>query len=239
MLFSVWPQPDVWRKDDLVKLYSHPVQPNAIRVLMFIDEKGLDIPVVEVDMVTGEQKSPEYLEMNPSGQVPMLEIDDGSHLTESVVICRYLDELHPEPPLFGKDIKERSVIAMWERILELGLFIPAIEYLHHTIPALEPFFDQHPDWAESLRPGMVETLKRLDAHLGNGKFVAGETFSIADITGFLGVKYAEMAAGLKPPPDGPVAEWLCRISERKGSRSFHEGERQVPEFFAAVIEQEI
>lgn len=222
-----------------MKLYSHPVQPNAIRVLMFIDEKGLDVPVVEVDMVAGENRSPKYLEMNPRGQVPMLEIDDGSYLTESIVICRYLDELHREPSLFGEGLKERAVIAMWERIMELGLFIPAIEYGHHTIPELEPFFDQHPDFAESLRPGMNETLARLGAQLSNQKFVAGEKFSIADITGFLGVKYAEMNSDLKPPSNGPVSEWLGRVSERQGSRSFHEGLRQLPGFLAAIKELEI
>jgi glutathione S-transferase len=204
-----------------MKLYSHPAQPNAVRVLMFIDEKGIEVPVVDLDMLAGEHKSPDYLKKNPLGQVPALELDDGTTISESLVICRYLDEAYGEPFLFGNSEKERGVVALWERRVELGLFIPSIEYGHHTLPQMSEYFDQFPDWAESLLSGIEGSLARVNEQLSQNKFLAGNSFSIADITGFLGVQYAEMIVGLKLPAASPGAEWVDRVSRRKGASSFH------------------
>jgi glutathione S-transferase len=217
-----------------VKLYSHPVQPNAIRVLMFLDEKGLDLPITDLDLLAGEHKSPAFLKKNPSGQVPTLELDDGACLTESLVICRYLDQMFGKPRLFGEDIESQAFVSMWERILELGLFIPAVEYGHHTIPEFAPFFDQNRDWAESLRPGLHRTLDRLDERLGNHRFVTGDDFSVADITGFLGATYAEALVGLRAPSNSPLERWLREVSDRAGARSAHRAFDLWPDFRAAV-----
>jgi len=217
-----------------VKLYSHPVQPNAARVLMFLDEKGLDLPVVDLNMLEGEHKSPEYVKKNPSGQVPTLELDDGSCLTESIVICRYLDQLFGKPYLFGDEPKTQAFVSMWERILELGLFGPAVEYAHHTIPEFKPFFYQNRSWAESLRPGMARLLERLDRQLQDQRFVAGDDFSVADITGFLGTRCVEAFVGLEIPKDSASGRWLREVSDRESSRSVHRAFELWPEFREAV-----
>jgi glutathione S-transferase len=201
---------------------------------MFIDEKGIDMPIVDLDLPSGEHKSPEYLEKNPRGQVPTLELDDGTTISESIVICRYLDEVTDAPRLFGEHASDRARISMWERVLELGLFIPAVDYGHHTLPEVRPYFDQCPDWAESLRGGMESTLSMLGEQLGRHEFVAGEAFTVADITGFLGVKYAEVLAGIKPPDGSALAAWAQTVSTRDCARSFHTMIGLIGEFIEAI-----
>ena len=217
-----------------MKLYSHPLQPNAIRVLMFIDEKGIPIPVIDLDILGGEHKSPKYLTKNPLGQVPALELDDGTTLSESLVICRYLDEAYGEPSLFGSDVKERAVVALWERRAELGLFIPSVEYGHHTMPEMSGFFDQFPDWAESLRGGIEDSLALLNERLSQKNFLAGDNFSIADITAYLGVKWAELTVGLNVPTASPAADWVDRISQRESARRFETALSLAEEFLDAI-----
>ncbi|MCH7915434.1 MAG: glutathione S-transferase family protein [Deltaproteobacteria bacterium] len=214
----------------IMRLYSHPVQPNAIRVLMFLDEKGLEVPIVNVDMLENEHRSPEYLKKNPRGQVPTLELDDGTCITESIVICRYLDEISGEPHLFGDRESDRAVISMWERVLELGLFIPVIEYGHHTLTEMKDYFDQYPDWAESLRGGIEATMDRLTRQLEKNPYIAGEKYTVADITGFLGAKYAEMIVGLDLPATGPVADWIDKVAPRDSASSFHTSLDLMPDF---------
>src|SRR6476646_4043031 len=107
-----------------MKLYDLRTGTNTRRVRIFLAEKGVELPIGEVDMMKGENKSPDYLSKNPMGTMPLLELDDGTQLAESVAICRYVEELHPDPPLFGTTPIERALIEMWNRRMCCGLAHP-------------------------------------------------------------------------------------------------------------------
>src|SRR5262250_2233188 len=107
-----------------MKLYNHALAPNPRRVRIFAAEKGMELSLEEVDILAGQSRTPEFLAKNSSGAVPVLELDDGSYLSESVAICRYLEGLHPEPNLLGRDLREQVEIERWNRRMELELFNP-------------------------------------------------------------------------------------------------------------------
>lgn len=196
-----------------MRLYSLPLAPNAIRVLMLLAEKAIDVEVVELDSQSGEQKKPEFLAINPLGQVPALQLDDGTCIAESLPICRYLDGLDEGPSLFGATPKARAVIEMWERRAELGLFIPAVEYGHHTQPMMAEYFTQYADWGNSLIGTVQSCLALLDARLGESAWLGGDEFSIADITACAG--HAVAAFWDMPLSDGPnIGAWLDRMKAR-------------------------
>src|SRR6202048_1077060 len=116
----------------VMRLYDLKTGTNTRRVRIFLAEKGVKLPTVEVDMMKGENKGPEYLSKNPMGTMPLLELDDGTQLAESVAICRYMEELHPDPPLFGTTPIERALIEMWNRRMEFELLRPIIDHFVHS-----------------------------------------------------------------------------------------------------------
>ena len=119
-----------------MKLYNGRFAPNARRVRMFLAEKGIDAPLVEVDLAKLEQRSPSFTTLNPFQRIPALELDDGTVIAESMAICRYFEELHPEPPLFGVGALERATVEMWQRRLELSLLVPVAQAFRHAHPAM-------------------------------------------------------------------------------------------------------
>jgi len=168
-----------------MKLYDTQTAPNPRIVRIFLAEKGIDIPQVQVDLAAGEHKTPEFLAKNPSGTVPVLELDDGSYLSETVAICLYFEMLHPEPALFGQahDAKDRAFVEMWRRRIELEIVLP----LQHAIRNTHPRFanrvkKQFPEYGAFCRDLALERLDWLDGILQNKAFIAGETYTIADIT---------------------------------------------------------
>jgi glutathione S-transferase len=215
-----------------MKLYSHPAQPNAIRVTMFMDELRIDLPIIEVDMLGREHLGDAYLEKNPFGQVPCFVFDDGTVLTESLVICRYLDHLFGGPRLFGAGEQQRAVISMWERRAEFTLFHPAIEYGHNVVPEMAGQIAQHPEWAAAQLPKMERALEIFDHQLAGNAYLAGPTFTVADITGFLGASYVRQLAGIELPAN--VARWAAGIAERHSARSFHAGQKSRAAFLQAL-----
>ena len=132
-----------------MKLYYLPPSPNARRVRIFIAEKGIDIPMIPVNMMAGENSTDEYLAKNSLGRMPLLELDDGSCIAESMAICRYLDELHPEPPLLGKDTLGRALVEMWQRRMEFEFLLPMISIFRHTGEMWERRITQIPEIAEA------------------------------------------------------------------------------------------
>ena len=131
-----------------MKIYDFTVAPNPRRLRIFVAEKGLKIPYEQVDIFAGQNRTPEMLAKNPAGGLPLLELDDGSHLAESVAICRYLEGLHPEPNLMGKDSREQAFIEMWNRRVELDLFGAAGRAFQHTNELFKARVKQFPEYGE-------------------------------------------------------------------------------------------
>jgi glutathione S-transferase len=166
--------------------------PSPRRVRIFIAEKGIEVPTQTLDLQKGEAQTPEFKALNSLGQVPVLELDDGTAIAESVAICRYLEELHPEPPLLGADAVERARVEMWNRRIELGIYGTLGQIAVHTIPFFASRLKQMPEYAANQREVAQQQLAWLNAELDDGRpFLAGNNFSIADITGMA----ASMLAG--------------------------------------------
>jgi len=198
-----------------MKIYNSSLAPNPRRLRIFVAEKGLKIPTEEVDIFTGKNRTPEMLAKNPAGGLPFIELDDGTHLAESVAICRYLEGLHPEPNLMGKDNREQAFIEMWNRRMELNLFAVAARAFQHTNELFKARIKQFPEYGETQRETVKQQLQWLDAQIGNKPFIAGDRFTIADITALVAVDFAAQAAGVSADPAlKNLARWHQSVSGR-------------------------
>jgi glutathione S-transferase len=198
-----------------MKLYNHPFAPNPRRVRIFAAEKGIDLPLVNVDLQAREQRAPEFLAKNPSGSVPVLELDDGTCLAESVAICRYLEGLHPEPNLFGRDLLEQAQIEMWNRRMEHELFAQIGQVVINTHPIFKNFFPQFPDYAEARRPMVLSRLERMNRELEGRDYVAGDRFTVADITALVALDLGNAMGNIEIDPRlENLAAWHRRVSGR-------------------------
>ena len=201
-----------------MKLYDSRRAPNPRRVRWFMAEKGIvDIEVVQVDMLKNEHKTPEYLAKVGLPIMPALELDDGVVITESVAICRYLESLHPEPNLFGRDAEEVAIVEMWTRRAEMSLANPLMLMVRHTHPALAELETQVPELAASYRAAAERTLGLFDRRLGETAFIAGDRVTMADILAFVGLDFARMVR-FKPPEElANVHRWADAMRERPAS----------------------
>src|SRR5690242_13878018 len=152
-----------------MKIYDFVGAPNPKKLRVYLAEKGLRIPFEPVNIVTGENRKPEFLKKNPLGGLPVLELDDGSHLTESLAIIEYLEELHPKPPMLGATPVERARIRELERICELGVLSSVAQIFQNTHPFMAGRFKQSPDAAENGRTRLTNTLKVLDNTIGGSR----------------------------------------------------------------------
>jgi len=203
-----------------MKIYDFALAPNPRRLRIFVAEKGLKIPTEQVDLFTGKNRTPEMLAKNPAGGLPLLELDDGSHLAESVAICRYLEGLHPQPNLMGKDSREQSFIEMWNRRIELGLFGAAGRAFQHTNELFKARLKQMPEYGETQRDATKQQLQLLDAQIGNKPFIAGDRFTIADITALVAVDFATQMAGVPLDPAlKNLARWHQSVSSRPSAKA--------------------
>ena len=198
-----------------MKLYNEAMPaPNPRRVRMFMAEKGIDIPLVHVPMRERAHKAPDYLAKNPLGQLPSLELDDGSVISESVSICRYLESLHPEPPLFGRGARQQAEIDMWVRRVEFQLMTPIGQIWRHTHPITAKLLTQYRDFGESNRELAERAFRWLDRELEGRDYIAGEAFSMADIIAISTVDFGSFI-GVEPPADcANLIAWRERVSAR-------------------------
>lgn len=198
-----------------MKLFDGGRVPNARRVRVFLAEKGLTVETVTVDLGKGEHKSAAVTERNPLQRVPLLELDDGTVVTESIAICRYFEETNPNPPLFGVGAAGKALVEMWQRRMELHLFMPVVHVFRHTNPAMAGWeVPQVAAWGEANRDHYVSFLKVLESHLDGREFVAGEAISVADITGLIAVDFARVAKLPKPDAFPNVARWYAMLAAR-------------------------
>ena len=193
-----------------MKLYTSHRAPNPRRVRWVMAEKGIeDVELVEVDIMVGEHKTPEYRTRVGVPHVPALELDDGTTVSESVAICRYLEALHPEPNLFGRDAREQAVIEMWTRRCEFYLANPIMLSVRHSHPALAALeAAQMPQLADYNRLAAEKFMKTLDRRLADHEFLASDRFTIADIVAVVGLDFARLIK-YRPPDDlTHLARWL-------------------------------
>ncbi len=195
-----------------MKLYDFPLAPNPRRVRIYLAEKGLAIPRVAVNLRTGAQRAPEFLAKNPHGSLPVLELDDGTWLTESEAILEYLEELHPEPPMIGRTPLERARTRRLERLCEIAVLHRAARYVHATLAPL-PGAKPNPALAEAAKSELPRGLAVLEAEIG--AFVAGERVTVADCTLFAAFEFARLAE-LKLEAGYPrLAAWYERFAQRE------------------------
>ena len=188
--------------------------PNPRRVRIFAAEKGIELPSTEVSIPKREQKSPEYVAKNPRGQTPILELDDGTVIAESVAIMRYLEALNPEPALFGTDAVEIAHIEMWNRRVEMILMIPVSQVWVHTHPFTAALPGRNAEWGEANRPRFVDAMRFFDRSLSGREFIAGGDYSAADILLLTTVDFAKFI-GLEVPEEcADLAAWHKRVSAR-------------------------
>ena len=198
-----------------MKLYDRGPAPNPRRVRVFLAEKGIEVPVVPVDLGALEHKSADFARINPLQRVPVLVLDDGSAIAESIAICRYFEELHPEPALFGRGAREVAQIEMWNRRLELNLLYPVMHVFRHTHPAMKELeVPQVPAWAEANKPRIAEFLGIFDREIKDRPFVAGDRYSVADITGLAAVDRLAV-----PEECANVQRWHAQVSARPSANA--------------------
>lgn len=198
-----------------MKLYDGGRAPNPRRVTLFLAEKGVSIETVPVDLGKMEHKAPLLSRLNPLQRLPVLELDNGTVLSESVAICRYIEALHPEPALFGHGALEQALVEMWNRRVELNFFLPVSFAFRHIHPAMKDWENpQMPEWGEANKPKAIEFLRLLDQELGQRRHVAGEAFSIADITAHITVGFMKPAKIAMPEELENVKRWYAEVSAR-------------------------
>lgn len=198
-----------------MQLYDGGRAPSPRRVRIFLAEKGIDIPKVPVDLAALEQQGEAFSRINPMRRVPALVLDDGTVITETMAICRYFDALQPEPNLFGRDALEIAKIEMWNRRIELGLYIAVQAVFRHLHPAMEKLeVPQVAGWGEANKPRVTEFLDIMDRELENHAFIAGNRFSVADITGLATIDLMKPAKLQVPEKNKHVRRWHSEISAR-------------------------
>ena len=198
-----------------MKLYDGGRAPNPRRVRIFLAEKGIKVPLEQVDLGAVMQKSPGFTAINPIQRVPVLVLDDGTVVAESIAICRYFEELNPDPPLFGRGALEIAQIEMWNRRLELHLLFPVSHVFRNTHPAMRELeVPQVPAWAEANKPRIMAFLDILDRALKDRTFAAGDRYTVADITGLVAVDFLKPAKLTVPEACGNVRRWHAAVSAR-------------------------
>ena len=204
-----------------MKLYTFASAPNPRRVHIYLAEKGIEIPCVHVDIMKRENRAPEFVDnINVMGGLPVLELDDGTHIAESVAICRYLEALHPEPPLFGATPEAQGRIEMWIRRIELNFMVPVGMVWVHGSPLTAAIMkNQIAEVAEQNRKTVETYFGFLDRQLATREFLAGESFTFADIIALCTLEFAANLNELKHSPDQVhLARWVDNVSARPSAK---------------------
>jgi glutathione S-transferase len=202
-----------------MKLYDFAGAPNPKKVRVYLAEKGITVPTEQVNIVTGENRTPEFLKKNPLGGLPVLEFDDGSYLTESLAIMEYFEDLHPSPPMIGTSPLERGRVRELERIADLGVLLRVATIFQNTHPFMASRLKQSADTADNARNQLATFLKVIDGRIGTHPFVAGEKPSIADCTLLAALDFAEFAQVQIDPGCANVARWYSGFKRRSSAQA--------------------
>jgi glutathione S-transferase len=194
--------------------------PNPRRVRIFLAEKGITVSFEEVDLMKGALKTPEMTRLNPTQRVPILILDDGSAISETMAICRYFEEMKPEPALFGHSAVGRANVEMWNRRMELGLLTHVSQAFRHTHPAMAHLeVPQIKEWGEANKQKALEVLAMLDKELAANNFVAGDAYTVADITALVAIDFMKPARIAMPDELANVKRWYASVSTRPSAKA--------------------
>jgi glutathione S-transferase len=202
-----------------LKLHEAATAPNCRRVRIFLAEKGVQVPVQPVDIANMENRKSPYLDRNPMGGVPMLELDDGTCLAESVAICRYFEELYPDPPLLGTSALDKALVEMWQRRMELEIAMPIMQSFRNTHAFFAQRIEQVPAYGEAQKRHAEMRMAWLDGELARREFVAGDRYTIADITALVGIDFGRVIK-LRIQEEMPnLARWHAAVSSRPSAKA--------------------
>jgi glutathione S-transferase len=203
-----------------MKLLETRMAPNPRRVRIFLAEKGIQVPTEELDLMKGELQRESFTKLNALQRVPVLQLDDGTAICESMAICRYFEELHPEPPLFGTGALGKAMVEMWQRRMELGLMSAVTSAFRHLHPAMaEREVPQVAAWGEANKPRALEMLRILDEQLAGNRFVAGDAYSVADITALVTVDFMKPARVQRPEGLANLERWHKEVASRPSAKA--------------------
>jgi glutathione S-transferase len=204
-----------------MRLYQDSRAPNPRRVRMYLAEKGLleGIELVEISIAARAHQAPEYLARTPLGLVPILELDDGRTLRESMAICRYFEELHPEPPMFGADPWQRAQVEMWTRHAELEVLFAVAQVFRNSHPFWVGRIKQAPEFAEIMREHLLQRLTWIDHELRDRPFLAGDRFSVADQTLLVAVDFAKISNVRLGETTPNLLRWHRDVSARRSAKA--------------------
>ncbi len=198
-----------------VRLVETPPAPNPRRLRIFLAEKEFSIPRETIDIMSGAHRQAEYLAWAGAPTVPAVELEDGTVLTETLAICRYIEALQPEPNLLGRDPLESAVIEMWHRRMEFGLMQHVAAVARHTIPRMGTLeLVQVPEWGEANRPRIEKSLRDLDRRLEVSPYIAGERFTAADITPHVMIDFMRVIRFSVPEELTHLRRWLEEMRAR-------------------------
>jgi len=202
-----------------MRLHENTNAPNPRRVRIFLAEKGIEVPAVQVDIGKSENREPDFLAMNPMGGVPVLELDNGHCISESVAICRYFEEIQPEPPLMGRDAEDKAIVEMWNRRMEFELTLLAMQSFRNTHDFFKGRIQQVPEFGAVCKDAAEARLVWLDDELAEREFVARADYTIADITALVGVDFGRVTGIRIAPEQKNLERWYEAVSSRPSAKA--------------------
>jgi glutathione S-transferase len=202
-----------------MKIHESHNAPNPRRVRVFLAEKGIQVPFEEVDIGKAVNREEEFRKKNPLATVPVLELDDGTCISESVAICRYFEELQPQPPLFGADAQQRALVEMWNRRMEFNILQPIADSFRQRHDFFKGRIRQLAEYAEVQRLNAEDGLDWLDRELAARRFIAGDQFSIADITAVVAIDFGRVSKIAIKPDQLNLARWHAEVSARPSTKA--------------------
>jgi glutathione S-transferase len=200
-------------------LYDSSFAPNPRRVRIFLAEKGVEVPIQQIDIGKAENRESPYIDKNPLAGLPMLELDDGTCIAESVAICRYFEEKHPDPPLMGVEAVDRAVVEMWNRRMEFELLQTIAGVFRHTHEFFKGRVNQVPEYGEACRVAAPAKLEWLDRELADRPFIAGPRYTIADITALCAVDFGRVSDIRVEPELKNLSRWYEVVSSRPSAKA--------------------
>jgi glutathione S-transferase len=203
-----------------MKIYEFTQAPNPRRVRVFLAEKGINnVPFEQVNIGTADNRKPEFLKINPMGGLPVLELDDGTHIAESVAICRYFEETKPEPRLMGVDAKDKAVVEMWNRRMEFEILSMTAASFRNTSDFFKGRIPQVKEYGEIAKNAALKRLEWLDTVLAAREFIAGPRYTIADITALIGIDFGRTTAIKIQESQKNLARWHQAVSSRPSAKA--------------------